>query len=402
MIENKGDESMWSNPVISITIYMILYAIGKMIAKKTKGIIVEALFLSAVYIVGFLTGIFPSDNLVNTGVPAMMSAFGTMLLVANLGTMIELRRLIKEWKTVVICLGGLLVLTVLFWTVGIMIFGRYYALCALPPVAGGIVAAGLVTSAAEAAGMTDYGAFASLVCSLQTFAAVPVASYLLHRYCDQLVADRSYLVSAHSASDKDFPDFRIIKNFPQAWNDGSMMVARLLVVTLLGTYISKFSGGTLPAAVVILFLGVIFTELGLLERQSLTKAGYMSLLIMGLVMSLPNSFRSLTLDSFGAMLPPVVFFLILGAVSLIIGGFIMGRILKVDWKLAAAASLAAMYGYPLTEIIPRAVIGSYDLPEEEKEQLLETVMPPLIIAGFTTVTIASVALAGVVAPIIFN
>jgi len=30
------------------------------------------------------------------------------------------------------------------------------------------------------------------------------------------------------------------------------------------------------------------------------------------------------------------------------------------------------------------------------------VMPPLIIAGFTTVTIASVALAGFVAPIIFQ
>ena len=393
---------MWSNPVISITVYLVLYAIGKMIATKTKGIIVEALFLSAVYIAGFLSGIFPVDNLASTGVPAMMSAFGTMLLVTNLGTMIELRRLIKEWKTVVICLGGLLVMTVLFWTVGIMIFGRYYALSALPPVAGGIVAAGLVTSAAEAAGMTEYGAFASLVCSLQTFAAVPVASFLLRKYCDKLVKDESYLVINQPLSGKDFPDLRIVKDFPKEWNQGSMMVARLMVVTLLGTYISKFSGGKLPAAVVVLFLGVIFTELGLLERQTLTKAGYMSLLIMGLVMSLPNSLRHLTRESVGDMLIPVVFFLVLGAVSLTIGGIIMGRILKVDWRVAAASSLAAMYGYPLTEIIPRAVVGSYQLPADKEEQLLESVMPPLIIAGFTTVTIASVAMAGVIAPIIFN
>lgn len=393
---------MWSNPVISITVYLVLYAIGKMIATKTKGIIVEALFLSAVYIAGFLSGVFPVDNLTSTGVPAMMSAFGTMLLVTNLGTMIELRRLIKEWKTVVICLGSLLVMAALFWTVGIMIFGRYYALSALPPVAGGIVAAGLVTSAAEAAGMTDYGAFASLVCSLQTFAAVPVASFLLRKYCDKLVKDESYLVINQPLSGKDFPDLRIVKNFPKEWNQGSMMVARLMVVTLLGTYISKFSGGKLPAAVVVLFLGVIFTEFGLLERQTLTKAGYMSLLIMGLVMSLPNSFRNLTMESFGDMLIPVVFFLVLGAVSLAIGGIIMGRILKVDWRVAAASSLAAMYGYPLTEIIPRAVVGSYQLPADKEEQLLESVMPPLIIAGFTTVTIASVAMAGVIAPIIFN
>ena len=124
---------MWSNPVISIALYMILYAVGKVIAKKTKGIIVEGLFLSVIYIAGFLTGAFPTDTLTNTGVPAMMSAFGTMLLVTNLGTMIELSRLLKEWKTVVICLCGLLVMGILFSTLGIVVFNRYYALSALPP-----------------------------------------------------------------------------------------------------------------------------------------------------------------------------------------------------------------------------------------------------------------------------
>lgn len=393
---------MLSNALISITIYMILYAIGKVIAKKTKGIIVEALFLSAIYIIGFLSGIFPTDNLINTGVPAMMGAFGTMLLVTNLGTMIELRRFVKEWKTVVICFGGLAVMGVAFYTIGIMVVGRYYALSALPPVAGGVVAAGLVASAAEAAGMTDYGAFASLVCSLQTFVAVPVASFLLRKYCDRLVADKSYLTNGEVLPGKDFPDFRIIKSFPKTWNDGSMMVARLLVVTLAGTYLSKATGGKFPAAVMVLILGIIFTEMGLLERQTLTKAGYMNLLIMGLVMSLPNSFRNMTMESFGAMLAPAVFSLVLGAAGLAVGGVIFGRILKVDWRLAVASSLAAMYGYPLTEIIPRAVVGSYELPAEEEEEMLETVMPPLIIAGFATVTVASVALAGFIAPIIFT
>jgi len=181
-----------------------------------------------------------------------------------------------------------------------------------------------------------------------------------------------------------------------------MMVARLMIVALLGTWISRLTGGALPTAVAVLLLGIVFTELGFLEPQTLSRAGYFNLLIMGLVMSLPNSFRNLTVESFGAMLPAVLFFLVLGAASLIVGGVVVGKLLNVDWKLAAASALAAMYGYPLTEIIPRAVVGSYDLPTEDSEKLLEQVMPPLIIAGFTTVTIASVALAGFVAPIIFQ
>jgi len=380
---------------------MLLYAVGKVISKKTKGIIVEGLFLSVVYVAGFLTGVFPTNTLMDTGVPAMMGAFGTMLLVANLGTMIELSRFLKEWKTVAICLGGMAVMALLFCTLGIALFGRYYSLCALPPVAGGIVAAGLVTSAAEAAGMTDYGAFASLVCSLQTFISVPIASYLLRKYTDRLVADQSYRKAAGGDAGKGGIDLRIIKGFPKNWDDGSMMVARVLIVTMLGMYLSKLTGGKLPAAVVVLVLGVLFTEFGFLNRQSLAKAGYMNLLIMGLVMSLPNSFRNLTVEALGQMLLPILFFLFLGAGGLILGGLVVGRILHIDWKLAAASSLAAMYGYPLTEIIPRAVVGSYELPAEDEEMLLEAVMPPLIIAGFATVTVASVALAGFIAPVIF-
>lgn len=393
---------MWTNPIISITVFMILYGIGKAISKKTKGIIVEALFLSIVYIIGFLTGLFPADTLGDTGIPTMMAAFGTMLLVTNLGTMIELRRFVQEWRTVVICAAGLLVVGILFGTVGVLLFNRFYALCALPPVAGGIVAASLVITAAEEAGMPEYGAFASLVCSLQTFVGVPVASFLLHKYCDKIFADKSYLQDPAANSGKSWPDFRIIKSLPGLFQDSSMMVARLLLITLLGTFISTASGGKLPAAVVVLVLGVIFTELGFLERQTLSKAGYMNFLIMGLVMLLPYGFRSLTLEALGAMLLPILFFLLLGAAGLLAGGAVMGRILKVDWRLASAASLSAMFGYPLTEIVSRAVVASYELPAEEEEKMLEAVMPQLIIAGFTTVTVASVALAGFIAPIIFG
>ena len=48
------------------------------------------------------------------------------------------------------------------------------------------------------------------------------------------------------------------------------------------------------------------------------------------------------------------------------------------------------------------VVDSYDLDDETREKLREKVMPQMIIAGFTTVTVTSVALAGFVAPLIFK
>lgn len=72
------------------------------------------------------------------------------------------------------------------------------------------------------------------------------------------------------------------------------------------------------------------------------------------------------------------------------------------WSNPVISITVFMILYAIGKIIARTVVGSYELPAEDEEKMLETVMPPLIIAGFATVTISSVALAGFIAPIIFK
>lgn len=389
---------MWSDPLISITLYFILFAIGSVFAAKTKGVVGEALFLCAVYAIGFATGFIPGDSLVSTGIPAMLGSFGILLVVGNLGTMIELKRFLQEWRTVLVCCGGLAVMTLLCWTVGIVVYGKYYALCSIPPLAGGVVATQLVSQVANEAGLSEYAAFAALVCSFQAFVGIPLSAWLLHKYCDKVVAADSYLDD--SAQKSRLPNLRIIKAFPPILNDGTMMVSRLLIVVLIGSWLAKVTG--IPVAVVILILGIIFTELGFLERETLTKAGYMNFMMVGVIMLLPLDFSTLTMESLAGMVMPMVFFIALGTVGLMTGGALVGRLLKMDWKLAASLAMSAYTGYPLTEVIVRTVTKSYDLPADKKEKLTNMVLPQTIIAGFTTVTMASVLMGGVIAPMIFN
>lgn len=390
---------MWSDPLISITLYIALYAIGTIISDKTRGVICEALFLCFVYAIGFATGIIPRDSLISTGIPGVLSAFGIMMIIGNLGTMIELQRFMREWKTVVVCIGGLLIMTLLCWVIGTNVYDKFYALSAIPPLAGGVVAQQLVSEVAHAAGKPEYAAFAALVCSFQTFIGIPLSAHLLRKYCDPIVANKAFQTES-SADGKKFPNLRIFKPLPKAWSDGSVMVTKLLLITLLGSFIASLTG--LPAVVVVLVLGIIFAEIGFLERETLKKAGYMNFLFMGLIMLLPLDFSSLTVESLQDMLSPMVFFIVLGAVGLALGGAITGLLLKIDWKLSAAISLSAFLGYPLTESIVRTVVRSFRLPEEEESQLMSMVLPQMIIAGFTTVTVASVLMAGLIAPMIFS
>ena len=390
---------MWTNPLISITLYIALYGIGTIIADKTKGIIGEALFLCLVYAIGFASGFIPRDSLTSTGIPTVLSSFGIMLILANLGTIIELKRFLREWRTVIICLGGLAVMTVLCWGLGTMLFNRYYALCAIPPLAGGVVAQQLVAQAANSAGMPEYAAFAALVCSFQTFIGIPLASYLTRRHCDPIVANNTYDL-ADVGMDKKFPNLRIIKPLKPEWNNGSIMVTKLLLVALLSYYLAEWT--KIPSAVVVLILGILFAEIGFLDREGLVKAGYMNFLFMGLIMLLPLDFSTLTWKSLAGMVVPMVFFIVLGGIGLVVGGALCGKLLKEDWKLSAALALSAFLGYPLTESVSRTVIRSFKLPHDKEEKLLEMVLPRMVIAGFVTVTFASVLMGGVIAPIIFN
>ena len=180
------------------------------------------------------------------------------------------------------------------------------------------------------------------------------------------------------------------------------MVTRLFIVCFIAILVSLITGGAIPVAVAMLVLGIVFTEIGFLEPQTLSRSGYLTFMMMALMMTIPVSYKTITWDGLVSMLLPLLFFLVLGVVGLTIGGLVVGKLVKVDWRLSVAIALSAMFGYPLTEFVARAVVTAYHLPPEEEEKMLNNVMPQLIIAGFTSVSIASVFLAGVVAPTIFK
>lgn len=58
----------------------------------------------------------------------------------NMGTLFSLKRLLEQWKTVVICLAGLAGMCGLAWVVCPLFMDKALVITGLPPLAGGIVA----------------------------------------------------------------------------------------------------------------------------------------------------------------------------------------------------------------------------------------------------------------------
>ena len=93
--------------------------------------------------------------------------------------------------------------------------------------------------------------------------------------------------------------------------------------------------------------------------------------------------------------------LVIYSLATCVVAIIIGKLVGYSPAVSCAIACTSMIGYPGTEILSNEVCDSLDCDDETRAKALEYIMPKMIVGGFATVTIASVALAGVLAPMIF-
>lgn len=290
-----ADLSIW-NPVTCFAACAGVYVIGECLSRLTKGNVSSLMFASAIFLFGFWLNILPDNVTSAPGLAAAMSNFGVGLLIVNLGTLIDLEDMIKEWKTVVVALLGMVGVVIGAFTIGAMLFGREWALTAVPATAGGTIAVLLVQTAANTAGRPEVAAFAILVMSFRKFIGMPIATYGMKRELTAKIARGDFSASAAS-SGKTFklPDIRIFKPTGKASNTNNMKLFKLAIVATvanlvgLATQIPGADAGNyfLNPNISYLLFGLLFTRLGFLEKGTLQKADSYGLMMLGLMLMLP-------------------------------------------------------------------------------------------------------------------
>lgn len=92
-------EAKWDVPTAFFTM-LLLVVVGEVISTATKAF-VPSMFISAIlYVIGFWT-ILPKDILQQGGVAKNLPTFLVMMMVVHLGSMLDLKELISQWKTVI-------------------------------------------------------------------------------------------------------------------------------------------------------------------------------------------------------------------------------------------------------------------------------------------------------------
>ena len=392
----------WS-PILAFAVVAVAFGIGDLVAAKTKGVVSSIIVVILLFLLfGGGLHVLPADLMNQSGLMSLIPTFGMALILVNLGSMLDLNDLKREWKTVLVSLAGVAGIAVLYVTAGAAVFGREQAFVAMAPTAGGMAATMMLTESANQANRPDLAAFVAAVMALQILIGLPISSFCLRKEANRFLAVGGHKTAAEASGGK--INIRIIPPTPEMLDIPSIHLARLAIVGFLAFTVTKLTG--LSSGVTFLVGGILFGAIGFLEAGALKRAGGDGLLMLATYASVTASFVGMTFAQFGEMLVPVIGLLLMGAVGVSIFASLIGKLLKWSPWLSIAVGLACMFGYPVTYAvameISAGVVKGKNFSQEEEQRVVQHLLPKMIVAGTVSVSIASVLLAGFVIPILFG
>ncbi len=399
------------NFALAFIICAAAYIIGDVVSMLTKAWIPSVFVTAVVMLICYWT-VVPQTLVSDSQLIPFGSTIGIYLLLVHMGTIISLKQLGEQWKTIVICLAGLAGMCLCSWLIAIPIIGREFVVAGLPPLTGGIVAAVTMQSAAQAKGLEAAALFAIAMYCVQGFAGYPLTAVclqlegkkLLKNYranggkADKSAIDKANELEAGTAAKTEKK--KLIPEIPAKWNGPVMIFLRMGIVAWLATQCGAiaFPGiGKISGAVWALILGVIGTTIGFLDVNSLNKANSYGIVMFALMMYVFDGLKTATPAMLGSVIGPMIILIVIGVAGMALFEFVVAKLLKVDYPLALANGLTALYGFPPNAIITENTCKALGETPEEFDYLMSEMYPSMIVGGFTTVTITSVIIAGLFA-----
>ncbi len=391
---------MTLNVVAAFSIVLAILAIGEFVSTKTKAF-VPSVFVSAVlFLIGFWT-ILPADVVTQSSFAKPVVYLSMYLLLTHMGTLMSVKELLSQWKTVLIALAGVAGICLMTLTIGRFLFGWETVVGATPPLTGGVVASILMSGAATEKGLTTIAVLATAMYIMQGFFGYPVTAIMLKKEAKRLVEEarsgKGNMKSGENSNDSVKEDekskFRIFPPLPEKYQTTYVILLKLGFVAWLAATAAPYIH--INQFVVCLLFGVIGREIGFLEEKALVKAQSFGFLITVLMAFIFAGLSKATPEMLGKIALPLFGIIVIGVAGMAIMSMVVGKLLGYTKEMSFSIAMTALYGFPADYILTIESAKSVTDNKEEYDYALDEMLPKMLVGGFTTVTIASVIIAGV-------
>lgn len=388
----------------------VLIAIGDIISTRTRARVPAILVAIILYLTLVWTGVV-DGSVVSASV---VNQFGVMVIamaLVHLGTIIPIKVLTAQWRAVLIAVSGLVVALTLILTIVSLVYDYPTAVSGSGPIAGGILAMLITSQELEAQGLSHLMVIPATIIAIQGLVGIPIASALLRRYAVSFRA-RSPLVAVHSPGSEnlahtvddlpvgelpeDVPEEEFLEEthrqlLPQRYRSPAVLLAMVAGLGTFAFYLGDWTG--VNYGIWSLLIGIACQYFGVLPHKALDEANSFGIVTAGILVVVLASMGGVTISQLLDSIGPVLLILALGVIGLLAGGMLAARLLKWDPKKAMPVSLTALIGFPADYIICEEIANSLGEDAEEREAIMDEILAPMLVGGFTSVSLASVLIA---------
>jgi len=387
------------------TEYLLIIAaiigFSEIVSIRSKGYLSVMLIASGIFIVSFALGL-PTDLFESSG----FVHFGQILLgilIVHLGTSLNTQTVYNQWKSVVIALLTEAGIVIIFFFIGTLFLEREIAISSISPFGGGAIATLIVQKAAIAKELDFVVIYTTLMLAVSSFIGYPMASFFLKKEALNILKTSDFSTKEEE-TETEIPykrfEIRSFIKFQKKYNSPAILIAKTTLAVFLGFLIAEKLDNAVSEYVFCLILGFLLKEIGFLESEILHKAQSYGFVLFTVMILIFSRFAIITPEMLVIAVKPLLISLVLGIFAILSVAFIASKILKVSVFMAFAIGIAAMFGFPGTYIIPYEVSLSVSKIKEEQDFIFKKLYPQMIIAGFISVTMASVVIAGFVSKLI--
>jgi len=393
--------------ILAFAIIVVLQGLGDIISAKTNGKI-PSIFISCIlFLIGFWTFIptqieTASGALISltemSGISGALFNLLLALLVTNMGTLMSIKELLQQWKTIVIGVVGIGGALIFGLVVGNLFFSSEYGIVIIPSLVGGLAAVNIMREAALEMGFDQLATIAILVFSLQGIVGYPLMNFVLRRQAKSVLKDFKegkvtlLSVEAKDAAAKPSP-LKFIPDLPAKLQTPPVLIGKLALVAWLAETVSGWTDGTVHTLVLALVFGIIATEIGFLEKQLLVKTQTMGLLMILLMGFVFGGLATATPQQISDVFLPLVTLFTVGTIGLVLFGIVIGKFFGESWAMSTAIVLNCLCGFPPNYVLTVEASKSMSSNEDEYNILMQEMLPKVLVGGFATVTVLSVIIA---------
>ncbi|MDN5709563.1 MAG: hypothetical protein L0G95_08995, partial [Planococcus sp. (in: firmicutes)] len=307
----------------------------------------------------------------------------------------------RQWRTFLIGVSAVLGIAIMLFTIGRLLLDTNYVLSAIAAISGGTISVIIVQEQALNAGLISVAVFPVLIAALQGLIGFPLTSIILRKEAMRIrdgVRDGS--ITRKAAVEEEQTDVKETI-LPEAFQTTAGTLCVVGLVVILAMFLSGLTNGWLNTFVIALLLGIALRATGVLKPNVLNGIDAYGLMMLAILLIIFGPLATTSFADLVELLVPLLIAFSLGVIGIVLFAMLAGKFLGYTYPMAVAIGLSSLYGFPGTLILSEEAAKNIGETEEEIQIIEDEILPKMVVAGFSTVTITSVFLTGILASFIY-